>query len=240
MDNCTKININKCHVLHFGSKHLVHNFKLSGIYLSCSESERDLGVQVDVDFKFRSHINSIANKCFKLLYFCFKFLTIKNKSIQLKFYKSYVLPIIDYGSCVYSPQQKILINQLESVQKYFTRKVLTGNQNLSYSQRLKILNLESLEIRRIKLDLLTLFKIKNNLAHTNDIIFRNSYLSVIHCNTRLQSNFSNTSVRYNYFTNRVIRYYNSLPLSIRSIDNLSKFRKSLTPHVIAKFILGRA
>ena len=49
-----------------------------------------------------------------------------------------------------------LINALENVQRHFT-KHLPGLYNFDYADRLKICKLESLELRRIKCDVIMLF-----------------------------------------------------------------------------------
>ncbi len=59
-----------------------------------------------------------------------------------------------------SNSERQYIDRIESVQRYFTRRVI-GPGNLSYEDRLDILNLESLESRRIKLDLMLFFKVCN-------------------------------------------------------------------------------
>ena len=56
-----------------------------------------------------------------------------------------------------------LINCIEGVQRNFTKK-LKGIGNLSYDERLKILNIDRLEIRRIKFDLVLFYKIINKLV----------------------------------------------------------------------------
>jgi len=71
---------------------------------------------------------------------------------------TYVRPLVEYCSSVWSPYTIGLIKRVESVQKVFTKK-LPGMRYLSYEERLSVLNLESLEVRRLKNDLVTCFKI---------------------------------------------------------------------------------
>ena len=49
-------------------------------------------------------------------------------------------------------------NKIESVQRRFTKR-LKGLHSLSYVNRLKALNDDSLELRRLKTDLVTVYKI---------------------------------------------------------------------------------
>ena len=68
-------------------------------------------------------------------------------------------PFLEYCSPVWSPVYKCdNIDQIEAVQRRFTKK-LNGLKSMSYEQRLNALNTESLELRRLKLDLVLMFKI---------------------------------------------------------------------------------
>jgi len=55
------------------------------------------------------------------------------------------------------------INKLESVQRAFTKR-LRGMSSMTYDDRLKLLGLERLELRRLHTDLITCYKIINNLV----------------------------------------------------------------------------
>ena len=72
-------------------------------------------------------------------------------------------PSWNIGTSIWSPHQSYLIDKIERVQRYFTRRVLFRTK-LSYIERLQILNLELLEARRIKSDLKLCFKIINGLC----------------------------------------------------------------------------
>ena len=59
---------------------------------------------------------------------------------------------------MWSPSNTGVITKLESVQRRFT-KSLSGMSSFSYSERLRLLNLDSLEMRRLSADLMLCFKI---------------------------------------------------------------------------------
>ena len=65
----------------------------------------------------------------------------------------YVCPILEYSSVVWSPCLKCEIEEIEKVQRRFTKK-LKGMKTSSYSDRLCRLGLPSLELRRLHLDLI--------------------------------------------------------------------------------------
>jgi len=84
----------------------------------------------------------------------------KNTKFLLQMYKTFVRSRMEYATPVFNPHNKCDINALESVQRYFTRQIPELQKlNLSYKDRLKILKLESLQLRRLKTDLLLTNKI---------------------------------------------------------------------------------
>ena len=83
---------------------------------------------------------------------------------------TYVRPLVEYCSPVWSPSTIGQIKRVESVQKVFTKK-LPGMRYLSYVERLSVLNLESLEVRRVKIDLVTCCKILKGLRELHLVNF---------------------------------------------------------------------
>ena len=78
-------------------------------------------------------------------------------------YKSYILPILDYCSTVWSPFTQADVKLIESVHCFFTRKI-TGLQYTRYAERLRTLGIPSLERRRLHADLIFCYKILNGLV----------------------------------------------------------------------------
>ena len=68
-------------------------------------------------------------------------------SCLTQLYKSLVVPILDYCSCVWDPNYTLYIDKLESVQKFAT-KVILRDWNSCYNNRMKLLNLPLLSIWR--------------------------------------------------------------------------------------------
>ena len=75
-------------------------------------------------------------------------------------------PLLEYNSVIRPPSQIGLINNIESVQRSFTKR-LPGFINVSYADRLLYLNLQSFEHRRLCYDLVTCYNIEyNRIANT--------------------------------------------------------------------------
>jgi len=70
----------------------------------------------------------------------------------------HVRPLLEYNSVTWNRSLKRDIQHIEQVQCRFTER-LRGFCDHSYAQRLQLLNLDSLEVQRLKFDLIMCFKI---------------------------------------------------------------------------------
>ena len=98
-----------------------------------------------------------------------RILKIKNKFNYISAYITYVRPLIEYNTNIWNPYLITDIKLIESVQRRYTR-IVCNKLNLkfsTYSERLEILNIESLEYRRVKSDVVLMYKIYNLLVHIN-------------------------------------------------------------------------
>ena len=150
-------------------------------------------------------------------------------------YKTYIRPIMEYNVSIWAPQSISDIKLAESIQKTFTRK-LCKKLNIkyeSYADRLTILQIESLEYRRVKFDLILLYKILNNIVHANNenlFLFsniQNSYNLRRHSLHLLKPPLVKTSTRTNFFSHRIINIWNNLPDSIVTSPSLIIFKQRL-------------
>jgi len=66
--------------------------------------------------------------------------------------------VLEVNSVTWSPHYKQDIDLIEHVQRRFTKR-LPGYNNYSYNERLALLDLPSLELRRLRLDLIWCYKI---------------------------------------------------------------------------------
>ena len=105
---------------------------------------RNLGVEIDSKLNFDLHSGKVTTRANQWINLIFRNFVRKDPAFLKKCYLSYVRPILEYCSPVWSPHLKKDIEALERVQKYFTRRV-HGLKRFDYKERLFILNLESLE-----------------------------------------------------------------------------------------------
>ena len=119
--------------------------------------------------------------------------------------------MVEYASCALSPYHTNKIKQIESVQRNFTKR-LPEYALLSYKARLSRLGLESLEMRRLKYDLLFTYKIVFGLvsdAATNMFTLTNSLYSTSTRGHAYKLYPHNNCT--DFFSERVIKPWNNLP-----------------------------
>jgi len=112
------------------------------------------------------------------------------------------------------------------VQRRFTKR-LRDFRNISYAERLKLLNLDTLEDRRLKSDLIYCYKIMFGLVCVNS----DEFFELATSHTRghpfkLYKHFSSSSARSSFFSERLINCWNQLPNS-SDFSSLHKFKNSL-------------
>jgi hypothetical protein len=93
-----------------------------------------------------------------------------NISTLVKAFKVYVRPILEYASSVWSPHLIMDIESIEAVQRRFTKR-LPGQWNVPYTERLKTVGLERLDVRRLRQDLIMTYKILFGLTCLDSLQF---------------------------------------------------------------------
>ena len=85
-------------------------------------------------------------------------------------YKSMVRPILEYCMCVWSPYTKNDTRKLEQVQRRATR-LVQSMHGLPYTERLIKLGIPSLQYRRLRNDMIQVFKILHGMEETGSRFF---------------------------------------------------------------------
>ena len=130
--------------------------------MSSSKFTRDLEIIISDNLKWNKHIDYLYRNASVSSYQISKFSKTKNIWTLIKLFKTYVRPKLEYNTPIWSPYLSKDIEKIEKIQKTFTRYIFK-KLNLpysSYSDRLRQINLKSLEYRRLFFDLV--FFIQNN------------------------------------------------------------------------------
>ena len=162
------INTNKCSVLGLHGRFPSSNnsYFLHNCPLTSSNPIRDLGILINNNLSYKSHINSIVSKSLQRVGILFRGFLCRDLHFLRKAFITYVRPLIEYNSILWSPNQKKYIDLIEKVQRRFTKRI-PHLHKLPYLDRLKTINLPSLELRRLHFDLFYYYKILHNLTDIN-------------------------------------------------------------------------
>ena len=219
------VSVSKCCMLNIGRVTCNTNLTINGSVLPVVESVRDLGVTVTQCLSPSLHVSNIVAKANQRAAAIYRAFTSRDITLLLRAFTTYVRPIVEHDSVVWSPYTVKDIDAVESVQRRFTKR-LPGYNSLTYSERLKRANLLSLELRRLHLDLVWCYKIL--FGHV-DMKSENFFEWAPHLSTRghkykLYKKSSSVSVRYHFFSERIVNVWNSLPdeVDFRTVKSFTR------------------
>ena len=234
------LNSQKCHVMHYGTRNRKYFYHINGKLLDPSVAEKDLGILMSNDLKPNEHLTMCikkANTAVGMLKRTFNNMT---KDIFIKVYPVYVRPILEYCQEVWSPHLQQDIIEIENVQRRATKMVI-GLNDMDYEDRLKTLGLYKLSERRLRGDMITVYKLINNLFNINHNTFF-QLNSAINNNMNTRSHAKqimlpkitdvNNDTRRNFFSQRIIVPWNSLPPMVVNSPSIDSFKRNYDNHVL--------
>ena len=155
-----RFNTDKCHVLTIGKFENIahtHRYTLYGDELDHVFEEKDLGVTIDMELTFEEHVATKVKKANSIMGLIRRSFSFLDGDLFKKLYTSFVRPHLEYAIPVWSPHLRKQIRMIERVQERATKSV-DGMTNLDYKERLKKLELPTLEFRRQRGDMIQVWK----------------------------------------------------------------------------------
>jgi hypothetical protein len=227
-----QFNADKCKVLRLGNDDRVTRYELDGVVIAKSDCERDLGVMISKNLKQKDQCINVRNKANRTLGFINRSVSNKTPGVVLKLYLALVRPHLDYAVQFWSPYYRMDINSLERVQRRMT-KLIPQIRNLSYEERLTKLKLHSLERRRVRGDMIEVYKWMN--GHNRGDI--NRVLKVSTQDRTRNNGYKLDKFRFRkdlgkyWFSNRVVDLWNQLPRNIVEVGSLDCFKHGLDKYM---------
>ena len=227
-----KFNVDKCSILRTGK--LVGNstYRLGNGDICDSNSEKDLGVIVSSDLKPRNQCIAARNKANRVLGFISRSVSNRTADVILKLYLALVRPHMDYAVQFWCPYYRMDINSLEAVQRRMT-KMIHNIRNLPYEDRLRELGLHSLERRRLRGDMIEVFKwvAGINKGDINDVLKFSEGERTRSNGFKLDKFRFKKDIGKYWFGNRVVDMWNSLPNEIVGVTKLESFKNKLDQYM---------
>ena len=230
-----KFNLSKCKVMHAGKVKTKHAYKMDGQELSQIEKEKDLGVFINHKLSSSDQVVEARKRALRMLGAINRNVSYKSEEVITKLYCAYVRPHLEYCVQAWSPIYEKDCWLLERVQKRAT-KMVKRIKDLSYEERLKELGMFSLRYRRLRGDLIEVFKFVKDQQHgylKGLLEFNKENRSRGH-NFRLIVKHSRTRLRQSFFGRRVVEPWNKLPIDVVAAESLASFKSKLDKHFTDK------
>jgi hypothetical protein len=234
-----KLNLSKCKVLsvnNIGSS--IEKFKYGcevsnipdeiSITLNREVAINDLGVTIDSELTFNNHVYEKINMANKMLGIIKRNFIDVDKSTFLILYKCFVRSHLEYAHSVWNSCSIGIIHDIERVQKQATKSIREC-KHMAYKDRLVYLQLPTLRYRRLRGDMIDVYKIMTDLyaASVSPTLPRNLDTRTRGNTCKLAVERSRLDLRKYSFCNRVIIAWNSLPNSVVTSVSLNSFKCNL-------------
>jgi len=135
----------------------------------------------------------------------------------------------------------MLINKLESAQRYFTEILFGVYSSTSYDERCLKLGLKRLELRRLHCDLIYAYKIIHGFTclPASDFFIMSTVKRTRGHTIKLALPVSRIDCRRYFFSVRIVKVWNSLPDELVTAKSIYIFKSLLVNQNLNKFIVGK-
>ncbi|XP_053969049.1 uncharacterized protein LOC128870442 [Anastrepha ludens] len=198
-------------------------YTLNGDKIREVDDIKDLGVTIDTKLTFHKHIDGITQRAFKILGFITRnSKDFKNPYSLICLFKTQVLPILEYGSIIWSPYTEAGITRLERVQRKLCKTLAFRHSSSTASTTEDIYiryNINSLRARRRITDLAFFYKVVNGIIDAPEV--RSSFELAPAGLTLRNSRLLKTVATYKSYV-----YHgpcNRIPISVNSLHGVLDF-----------------
>ena len=224
-------NAAKCKALHIGRHAPRQDYYLNGTLMQMVTDEKDLGVIVDSELKFRKQAAAAVNKASRVVAVIRRSFSLLDIATLPLLFKTLVRPHLEYGNIVWGPFNRSDQLLVERVQRRAT-KLVQEIRHLPYQDRLRFLKLPSLHYRRRRGDMIAVYQVLHGKLDLNPETFfsRPTARETRGHQWRLAKPQAATRVRRNTFSVRVVNDWNRLPPSVVGADSVNQFKSRLDTH----------
>ena len=228
-----KFNIPKCKIMHVGKNNPAYEYNMKNEKMTVVEEEKDIGVVMQKNLKPSKHCKKAADIASAVLRQLARNFHYRDKNTFKKLYIQYVRPHLEFAAPAWSPWLQEDKNKLERVQRKAVG-MISGLKSGSYEEKCKELNIDTLEVRRERQDLLEAYRVVHSEEHENSQKLLVRQIERAGAATRATADPWKLSVprarldiRKHTFASRVPEKWNNLPIEIKNAANLMMFKNAL-------------
>ena len=162
--NNMKFNGKKFELLRYGGTEVIGDYlSPESIPIKEVSEVRDLGIHMNCSANFSSEIENVISKSNRQAGWVLRVFKTRQPYPMMTLYKAMIRPHLEYCCQLWSPITAGAVRRLEGVQRSFTARI-AGISHLNYWDRLKRLEMFSLERRRERYQVIYVFKIIQKLV----------------------------------------------------------------------------
>lgn len=224
-----KLSVVKCFSVSFGHHNSTRSYNISNCDIPCKTEFSDLGLQVHSSLQFKHHVENVVSKGLIKLGLINKVFKNKSGKSTVQLYNAFVRPTVDYLSLIWSPYTKSAIDNIERVQRRMCN-LVPEVRHLPYKEQLSSLGIYSLQARRLRYQIISIFKIYKGFTKLNFNEFFDlcpTHRTRGH-NSRIIPKFASRNYRLHFFTVSAIPYWNQLTQEDIDVSSVASFKARLT------------
>ena len=224
------LSVSKCTVLPIGVG-LGAQYSVGGQNIPIAEdlTQRDLGFIITPSLSFAEHCETLITRTRQTCGVILRAFSTPDPHLLIQAFTIYARPILEYGTPVYNSIGQSDSRSLESVQKWFTKRVFQRchMRDRGYEHRLAKLGIESLHKRRFLNDLALVQKVYNGAHVCPGLLNRKENARPLVHNHRLISDIGARGTERLQWPQRCVSTWNSMPDNV-ILGRADRFRVYLS------------
>ena len=228
-----EFNVDKSQVMEMGGggRRPVWTYTVEGgMELRKVQREKDLGVIIQSNIQSDSHIDRIFGETYNVIKNVGLAFHYMDKEMMKKLLVTVIRPRLEYAQVVWSPYKKKHIKKLERLQRMAT-KMVPEIRELTYEERLRAMDLPTMEKRRERGDLIQIFKLLNgmDIVDNKDLLMRGEIVgrSTRGHSMKLRKGRCLQDVKKHSFPQRCVEMWNELSEEVISAKSVHSFKERL-------------
>ena len=216
---------------------LTENFSLTLLNedLQITSTEKLLGVTLDHNLNFKSHIDHIIKKCNSLLFLLMRIKCFLDLKTRILFFNAYILPHLDYCITVWGNSTHQQLDQLLKFQKRAARIILDKDYDFPSTPLFHTLKWMTIYERLEYKQAILVYK---GLTHNSPVYLSTKFHKVQYSGRQLRSSsndlLSVPQPKLELFRKAISyagpKLWNTLPAHIRHADSLNTFKTHYIKH----------